>query len=324
MIRKNTVFILGAGASSDFGFPLGERLRKEVIQTFKNPNNKEVVNVAKVLTGPWPDDHNDYIRPITDFSNKLYLDADYSIDAFLERFKEAYLTIGKLAIAQILAKYENQDQFYENDNWLRIIYKQMKQGASIDTFTNNKVAFVTFNYDRSLEHFLYTSLLSFHEKISENHVRNIINQIPIIHVYGQLDSLPWQNTDGRPYGSSITLGQLKRYKENINIIFEDVTNTINLSLQKAYDLFKQAERIYILGFGFHQININRLRLNDFGGKNIIATSYGLGREEARLITDYLTDVRTYNVNNAIRDITNRTKLYDIPVYDLVNKFLDLD
>lgn len=188
MIIKNSVFILGAGSSSDFGFPLGQNLRNEIINTFSNPNHQNVQNVAQAICEPFPNEFKDYIPTITKFAQKLHDDGDYSIDAFLERFQESFLVIGKLAIAQVLARHEIEGGISRTvDNWYRIVYSRMKKGASLDTFHQNKVAFINFNYDRSLEHFLYTSLLSFHEKIREEHVKDIISRIPIIHLYGQLD-----------------------------------------------------------------------------------------------------------------------------------------
>lgn len=332
MITKNTVFILGAGASSDFGFPLGEKLRQEIIQRFIENHSQtyeDIGNVAKVLCGEWPEDFKDYVSVITEFAYKLKHNASYSIDEFLERFKEAYLLIGKLAIALILTKYENHNLLYDSDNWYKRIYRRMGQSAEIDTFHQNKVSFITFNYDRSLEHFLYTSLSNFHEKMTENRAKEIISQIPIVHIYGQLDPLPWQDSRGRAYGSPITLGQLKRYTENMSIIFENMTEKINSNFQKAIDLLKQAERVYILGFGFHPINMDRLKLNEIKEKRIIATSYGIDSEQMRSIRGCLTlsgypSITFYSSHDAKKDITKGTKLYNMSVYDLISKFATLD
>jgi len=331
MITKNTVFVLGAGASSDFGFPLGLKLREEIIQRFNKPNKLEVEYIAQALCGSFPHEFKDYIPPITQFANKLYHDADYSIDVFLERFQKTYLKIGKLAIAQILAKSENHDKLYGSDNWYRILYQRMKKDASIDTFSQNKISFVTFNYDRSLEHFLYTSLMNFDENIRKEHVLAILNKIPIVHLYGQLDYLDWQDSEGRVYGNSITVAQLRRYRENICIIFENMTKEINDNFQKAIELLKQAERIFILGFGFHPINMDRLKLNEIKEKNIIATSYGLGLEEIEFIRRCLASsgypsITIYSsVNNAERMTSMKgAKLYNMPVYDFISKFAVLD
>ncbi len=329
MIKKNTVFILGAGASYDFGFPLGRGLREAIIQSFNSSGREEVQNTAKALS-LHAVESQDYIYPITEFANKLNHDADYSIDAFLERFQKSYLTIGKLAIAQILAKFENHDRLFESDNWYRAVYKKMKVGASIDTFNQNKVSFITFNYDRSLEHFLYTALLNFDENIKESQVLAILENMPIVHIYGQLDYLPWQRSEGRPYGRHITIGQLREYRKNINIIFENMSDTISKNFQKATNLLEEAERIYILGFGFHPINMDRLKLNEMRQKNITATSFNLEPEVIQLVRERLALNTAYPVftiyspHDAKRDQTKGTKLYNMSVYDFISKYAILD
>jgi len=329
MINKNTVFILGAGASSEFGFPLGERLRQEVINTFIG-NSQETESIAKVLTGNWPEDFKEYIKPINEFAYKLKHSVRYSIDDFLERYQKTYLSIGKLAIALVLTRYENHDLLFESDNWYRKIYDRMSEGTNIETFSKNKVSFITFNYDRSLEHFLYITLTHSDEKITEERVKEIINQIPIIHIYGQLDLLPWQDAEGRPYGNPITLKQLKRYKDNINIIFENVTEKVNTNFQKAIDLLKQAEKIYILGFGFHPTNLTRLKLNEIKKRNIVATCHEINEEKIDYIRKCLAlpgypSLTMYSSEGARRDKTKEgTKLYNIKVYDLICKYAIFD
>ncbi len=40
MIQRKTVFVLGAGASQPFGFPLGASLLIEIVQGLKSPASK--------------------------------------------------------------------------------------------------------------------------------------------------------------------------------------------------------------------------------------------------------------------------------------------
>ncbi|MFH1310469.1 MAG: hypothetical protein ABIH85_07330 [Candidatus Omnitrophota bacterium] len=278
MIDKETVFILGAGASADFNFPLGVELRNEIYEKLKSPNTHSE-QIAKVFVDFPTDEASDYIPTINTFAKDLYYDGDYSIDAFLERFQKKYLDIGKLAIAQTLAKYEDEAHFFDRDNWYRVLHFKMKQKANVDSYAENKVSFITFNYDRSLEHFFYTALHSFDENIQTSQVIDIIDKIPIIHLYGQLDFLPWQSSDGRAYGAPCTNFQLRSYKKSIGIIFEDVSERINSNFQKAFELCEKAEKIYILGFGWHSKNIDRLRLTELDPLKITGTSWGLGELE---------------------------------------------
>ena len=41
MIEPSTVFILGAGASKPYGFPLGVELRQQILQAHSSPNTDQ-------------------------------------------------------------------------------------------------------------------------------------------------------------------------------------------------------------------------------------------------------------------------------------------
>jgi len=327
MITKNTVFILGAGASADFGFPLGEKLREEIYSNLLK-NSVDVTHMAQAFAGQWKDEIEDYKRAIGKFAGSLRHASDYSIDAFLERFQNTYLKIGKMAIAQVLVRYENHDRLFEGDNWYKILVNEMKRDATIDNFHQNKASFVTFNYDRSLEHFLYTVLCSFHEKASESWAVNVIKQIPIVHLYGKLDPLHWENSElgkGRTYGRQYFPAQFKGYKDGIGIVFESIGEETKLNFEKAFALLEAAERIYILGFGFDAENISRLELTKLinGKRIILATSYGLDNQRRADILGKLKNVRIFAPDKIDKNYSEGLGLYPVTAYEFVKKIADL-
>lgn len=327
MITKNTVFILGAGASADFGFPLGERLREEIYSNLLK-NAADVTSLAQALVGVWKDEVNDYKRTIAKFAEALRHASDYSVDAFLENFPNTYLKIGKMTIAQVLVKYENHDRLFEGDNWYRILVNKMKIGCTIDNFHQNKVSFVTFNYDRSLEHFLYTVLCSFHEKANESWAANVIKQIPIVHLYGKLDPLPWENSElgkGRTYGRQYSHAQFKEYKDGIGIVFESISEGTKSNFDKATALLEVAERIYILGFGFDSENTLRLGLDKLINRKKImhATSYELNVQKRANLLDKLVNIRTFTPDNMDKGFSDGLGLYPVTAYEFMKEIVDL-
>jgi hypothetical protein len=75
---------------------------------------------------------------------------------FLERRTE-YIGIGKAASAQALVKFENNRLFKYDDNWFRYLYN-VHLATSFDKFSGNQLCVIPFNYDRTVEHFLFSSL----------------------------------------------------------------------------------------------------------------------------------------------------------------------
>ena len=80
MITKQTLFILGAGASADFGYPLGAKLREEICDRLKTAN-RNAEEIGKVLAGEdsdIPEYLENYILEVTKFGKQLYEAGDYS------------------------------------------------------------------------------------------------------------------------------------------------------------------------------------------------------------------------------------------------------
>lgn len=182
MIRTPIVFVLGAGASSCYEFPLGQKLCEIVIDELQRGQKaREVlVNTTEFLD-----------REIDAFRRELLYSAQNSIDAFLENRPE-YLPIGKAAMAIILMRYEHHDALwrFSDNNWMRYLFDKMR-ATTLDEFTNNEVTFVTFNFDRSLEYFLFNSLRNTFGATAQA-CADVFTRIRIIHLHGRLGWLPWQ------------------------------------------------------------------------------------------------------------------------------------
>ena len=70
-----------------------------------------------------------------------------------------YERIGKIAIALELCPYENENILLgdQNGHWMKYLWHRMLSEVSRPSdLLKNKLSVLTFNYDRSLEHYLYT------------------------------------------------------------------------------------------------------------------------------------------------------------------------
>ncbi|MFZ5800689.1 MAG: hypothetical protein ACOY3D_04865 [Candidatus Omnitrophota bacterium] len=277
MIKTKTLFILGAGASQPFGYPTGIELRELIrLQSRKGP----VIHALKLADAAvdWDDKRVD--KFITEFSKS----SDLSIDSFLEQRKE-FMDIGKMTIASYLLPYEVDERLRESkDNWYMYLYNRLK--SSFEEFDKNKISFITFNYDRSLEQFLFEALKSRFKRNPQECAAKLKN-IPIIHLYGQLDLLPWQDGEGSPYSQrEKNILRIRNACDNIKLITEEREVKESKEFQDAYRLIEDAERIYILGFGFDETNLERLNISLMKDKTITATAYGLERSKRRWIEQY--------------------------------------
>lgn len=290
MITSNTVFILGAGASKPFGYPTGIELREIICTNFQelpvytrdHDLREKRFAIFKKLGYPQSD--------LVQFRKQFYRSALPSIDTFLEHRPE-YVEIGKLAIADALISFENENKLFENNsqNWYSYLLSRLL--TKFEDFTNNKIAFITFNYDRSLEQFLCVALQNSYGK-SIQQVVSVIKKIPIIHVYGKIDDLPWQNTEGNSYCNTRNgiVRDLRKAANMIEIIPEDQDVSSNENFIKAYELLSWASKICFLGFGFHPTNMERLKINDYlRSKNAEGTAYKLEPSKKREIQRYTSN-----------------------------------
>jgi len=263
VITEDTVFILGAGASAPYGYPTGYELRRLIIEEFP----KRAAHDEFVKRGPLGNDKiwmervkEEITYDAENLSEIFEKSRTSSIDLFLSRRRQFY-EIGRRAIAQIIFEKEKNSKFeYEMDDvsqdWYKYLYRRMTETLvdpeSYMGFADNNVTFITFNYDRSLEHFLYDALIhSFEIPLGGIKTKDLF-PFEFIHVYGKLADLDWQESSGVKYGSYF----IPKMIENINIIYDSENSA---RLQKTLkERITNAKRIFFLGFGFAPENMEIL------------------------------------------------------------------
>lgn len=264
MITRPTVLVLGAGASYPYGFPTARGLKDLICAAFSNPNT-----TGSRLLG----DNSDYSRDeFFGFREAFLKSGQPSVDAFLER-RPNFLGVGKFAIAYCLIPFEDESKLYQPDpgrggDWYE--YLSVKLNASFDEFEKNKLSVVTFNYDRSLEHFLLTSLVNLHGKPIEECAKKLA-AIPIIHVYGQLGRTPYPLPESHYYRPDRErYANVVRAAAGITLLHESTSE-----LDAARKLLTEAERICFLGFSYHPLNLSRLKVEYSSPRTVFGTVHGL-------------------------------------------------
>ena len=213
MILEKTVFILGSGASCHLGYPLGSELWKKVADYLSPIKDFGKIPKGEAITEKERKKNKELLlklgfleKDTQEFCNSLYKYSPYNLDEFLEN-NQKYRELAKVAIAQVLIPYEDDRIIVSQQGWYQKLFEKMK--TTVDKFHENNVTFISFNYDRSLEQYLFHKLkYSQVDKASE--CEGAINRLTFIHVYGKLGNLPWQGHEGRAYKKNYNLRPLRK------------------------------------------------------------------------------------------------------------------
>ena len=156
------------------------------------------------------------------------------------------------------------------------------RGTKLDDLTRCNATFITFNYDRSLDIYLYRVVTNLYG-IDGPTARNVLATIPILHVHGCLGKLLHDDEEGqgRRFTPDITVESL-RAAMDIRIVHEAAAD--DEVFAGARDALSKASHICFLGFGFHALNVQRLAPERWVTQHLTATCQGLGeRRQAEIV-----------------------------------------
>lgn len=270
----NTTLVLGAGSSCHMGYPVGAKLRKDILQL--NPG------VLAGSTGSATDARA--------FLAEFGASYAFSIDTFLARRAE-FSDIGRRAIAHVLLQYELESaraplrEIAGVGDWYQYLVNVLacEDWQYLDL---SWLTIVTFNYDRSLEWVLLRSLKAMYGQ-SDAAVVEKLHAIRIHHVYGDMGS-PWPTADGAAYGSAVDERLIevtaRTAASRLRVIPEGRDDDIQLT--RARSAIATASRVVFLGFGFDEVNIRRIGAPDVFVRQvevvpIFATCKGMTKAEVR-------------------------------------------
>lgn len=332
MSRKQTVFVVGAGASNEVGLPIGSQLIDTIAGLLEsNGGNKRR--------------DSDIERAIFDYAQQNKINYDVllnaasriarampqakSIDNFINDHKsDKWIEVcGKLAIVRAVLAAEQSSSLYVDsrvregqlnylklkNTWFHQLQFHTLGGQKEDLIEKVKcLTFIIFNYDRCVENFLFYSFQSYYG-LSEIESAEICNEIAFYHPYGVVGALPWQSMkESVPYGGQVTPALLLQSMKGIKTFTEgvDPDNSHIVSIQKS---IAAAQVVVFLGFAFHPLNLQLLTPKDrktFGVPgNVYGTAFGMSASNRDHIVEELQKVGVWG--NASLNIRNDLKCAEL-------------
>jgi hypothetical protein len=281
MVTGNTLFIVGAGASKSFGFPLGWELNEKIHNGFYERLYRDFIEHTTISDS----EKQRYLSE----ANKLAIHVKYatnkSIDYFLSN-NEQYLELGKEAISLIMLAHEaesKRDSFSIDSahDWLTVLFQKcMENILYANEHKRDKISFLTFNYDRSIEYFLHKKLIHSFTQVSKHELETSLRTISIDHVYGKIGRLEWQRESN--------VGELGYGWDHRNILLPSIRDAVRVmytervSGNPVSDLenpIQSADRIFFLGFAYDSDNLQIIdfvnEINQSKGKEIFGTALGI-------------------------------------------------
>jgi hypothetical protein len=306
MIVKPTVFVLGAGASRPYGFPVGSKLAEKVcaLMPTKQGSNTDGLNWIQTWLSVGDDEFSSSLAK--NLPERFKESGCETLDEFVEApGNHRFLPLVKAGIIKVLLECENDVnlfpqppkdqspkwsirgsansyQAYEmpehtDDDWVRYLLRIMRTDRP-ETFSQNQVNFVTFNFDRSFERRLYTMLLASYG-VPASEAAALASSIPVLHMHGRLGAEGWIHITGREYGTKTSGDEINSIYRDIRIVHEEIEEA---KIDLCHQWLDGADTIVFLGFGYHQSNIRRLGMDRdrIHKTNILGTAYGLTEAEA--------------------------------------------
>jgi hypothetical protein len=326
--KPSLVFVIGAGASYEFGLPLGSTLKKHISESLDIrfeyghtmiSGSSKIEQAFRLLAQNPPGLPGD-INPLLEAS-WIIRDAmpqAISIDNFVEAHQDNNLIsqAAKLAIALSILEAESKSylkidssniyntlNFEElNNTWISKFFHLIVDGCQISNIKNRlkQIAIITFNYDRTIEFYLHEALRNYY-KIDSQVASELITHIKIFHPYGYLGELAWPHRHPAiEYGGTINAHQLIEASKNIKTFTEGVDEDKS-EINAIRNFLYEANKIVFLGFAYHEQNLKLLypvpksRLQK--AITVFGTAKDISENNASVIRNELIELGGFDKNN---------------------------
>lgn len=308
MIRRKTVFVVGAGASFELGLPLGETLLQRIADALDyridysevSGGSKEILRALGAAAGQNGIEFREYVNAALRVRTAAHL--GLSIDNIVHQQNSDHLLVevAKIAIAyQILSAEEASclripDQPSEptwpeiRGTWLgrfaQILVQDVTK-SNLDIIFDN-ISIISFNYDRTIRRAL-PNILTSQFGISDVAASELAKRLKIFHPYGSLGGLYWEDTSNIVQFGSPQTANLLQVSKNIRTFTEQTRDGEKLSAMKT--ALSSADQIVFLGFGYLSQNMQLILSNVHGcAMSVTGTSLGLSEPDTEIVSNQVS------------------------------------
>lgn len=332
MFQEETVFILGAGSNLDYGFVTGAGLKARIkaclngdVDTHGQLTGSEFfLNVARSGIAFAANDALELSRTI-----RRGIDGKDSIDDYLHAHEkdEPLKALGKFAIVHCILEMEKHSQLAVDPGILSrkevelpwgtydLLWRVLTKGVTrdgLDRLADRKftpVTLITFNYDRSLEQFLFCKFVATY-RLSIHEALQLVRSFNIFHAYGSVGKWVYSHCgygdDGIPYGAKVmsdsNLPLFGEYKtsptDDATPLLKKLSTSVSTYMEEANPhtvahikaAMHDADQIYFLGMGYHEQNMRLLLPRSLTAHTIAGTGKGLSDARCRRVSRALADM----------------------------------
>ncbi len=298
MLKDKTLFVVGAGASADYGLPVGKELQQKILNLLKtfpgDPLSAEgrAENALHHFAGQTNRSISQLLGKAREVAGALAQAS--SIDSYIENHQhdEDIALLGKLGIAACLLDSEARCPLYLqptqtsgalhydilSHSWLGQLFQILVEGHNKQTMPAmfEDASFVVFNYDRCIQQY-FRHAVSNYFRIPLSEADQIVARCSIYHPYGSLGS----DLNGRitPFGGRDRMGTipaqlLVKVAQGLRTYSEYVEDSAQV--QATANALSEVSTVVYLGFAFHRQNVRLLKkIAPTNSSRAIATVFGI-------------------------------------------------
>lgn len=330
-----SVFVIGAGASAEVGLPIGSGLLNAISPKLKF--SKEVFN--------WEGGDYEILAALKSYCSNngknidIYAEAGrrihealplaISIDNYIDnhRGRKEVELCGKLAIVQSILEAEKSSAIYFDpqrnsskinfknlDNtWYLSFFQMLTENCEFNQLKTRfaSITLIIFNYDRCIEHFLIHAIMQYY-RVELDQAKAMVDKINIFHPYGKVGRILSPNyNENIDFGAKVRFDGLLKLAEGIRT-FTESTNKDDAYLSKMHTKMETSKRLIFLGFGFHELNMQLLRLESSWVDreifpNCFASAWEIEEDGQNIIKDRIVELFNLDVSGFLEKEINEHK-----------------